>query len=128
MDGKETQMKNVPSLALVALGLALGQVPAVHAQLDKTIKGTLILFAVDRYGKDIELTDPAVFGRGLDRVKLRSIDISDAFQVESLKSGYFSALARESATLLVTADRRLAQVARAEGLKSWHFPSEPIPA
>jgi len=84
--------------------------------------------AANRYGEDIELTDPIVLSRVLDRVKLRSIDISDAFQIESLKSGYFSFLAAESVTLLVTADKQLAQVARDEGLKSWHFPSEPFPA
>ncbi len=53
MGWKDTQMKHVRSLAFVALGLVLGQVPTVHAQFDKTIKGTLILLAVDRYGKDI---------------------------------------------------------------------------
>ena len=42
-----------PSLALVCLGVLLGQAPAVRAQLDKTIKAALILLAVDTYGKDI---------------------------------------------------------------------------
>ena len=46
-------MKFTRSLTLVALGVLLGQTPAVRAQIDKTLKGTLILFAVDRYGKDI---------------------------------------------------------------------------
>jgi predicted nucleic acid-binding protein len=83
--------------------------------------------ACDHHGKDIELTDPSVIARVMERVSRASIDISDAFQIESLRSGYFSPLARESATLLVTADRRLSQVARDEGLKTWYFPSEPFP-
>jgi len=82
----------------------------------------------DHHGKDIELTDPSVIARVVDRVSRAAIDISDAFQIESLKSGYFSAMSRQSATLLITADKRLSQVARDEGLKSWHFPSEPFPA
>jgi hypothetical protein len=46
-------MRKPQAALLILLGVLLGQVPAVHAQLDKTIKGTLILLAVDRYGKDI---------------------------------------------------------------------------
>jgi predicted nucleic acid-binding protein len=84
--------------------------------------------ACDHHGMDVELTEPEVFARVMDRVNRASIDISDSFQIESVRSGYFSFLARESATLLVTADNRLAQVARDEGLKAWYFPSEPFPA
>lgn len=46
-------MKRPSALALIALGLVLGQLPVVRAQVDKTIKATLILVAIDRYGKDI---------------------------------------------------------------------------
>ncbi len=42
-----------PPLALVLVGTLLGQAPPVRAQFDKVLKATLILFAVDRYGKDI---------------------------------------------------------------------------
>ncbi|WP_309706940.1 hypothetical protein [Armatimonas sp.] len=46
-------MKSSRALAFVALGIVLGQAPPVRAQLDKTIKAAAILFAVDRFGPDI---------------------------------------------------------------------------
>ena len=55
------------------------------------------------------------------------IDLSDAFEIESVKAGYFSHFLDESKTLLVTADRRLAEVAKLEDIKAWYFPADPIP-
>lgn len=48
-------------LALVA-GLFLGQVPAVHAQLDKLIKGGVIVAVVDRFAPDINKFTNSVTG------------------------------------------------------------------
>ena len=80
-----------------------------------------------RYGQDIELTEPTVLFSVLALVEKYSMDVSDAFQIQSVKSGYFSCLVESSATLLVTADRKLAEIARNEGIKAWYFPEEPIP-
>ena len=46
-------MNRSRALVFIALGIVLGQLPPVHAQFNKTLKATLILLAVDRYGKDI---------------------------------------------------------------------------
>jgi hypothetical protein len=46
-------LKHTRTALLILLGLFVGQIPAVHAQLGKGIQATLILLAVDRYGKDI---------------------------------------------------------------------------
>ncbi len=55
------------------------------------------------------------------------LDLSDAFQILSVKKGYFSVLASESSTVLVTADKELADAARAEGLRAWSLMLEPAP-
>jgi predicted nucleic acid-binding protein len=94
---------------------------------DKSLRLVSWYRGATRFGKDIELTEPTVLMSVLALAEKHSIDISDAFQIQSVKSGYFSALADSSATLLVTADRTLATVARREGIKSWYFPEEPIP-
>ena len=77
--------------------------------------------------KDIELHNPLVFSQVRSLAERHSIDLSDAFQIVSVKFGYFSHLIEESMTLLVTADKRLSVVAREEGIKVWYFPTEPIP-
>ena len=77
--------------------------------------------------KDIDFHDPPVLQRVLSLVEKYAIDMSDAFQIESVKSGFFSHFIDESRTLLVTADKRLTEVAKEEGIKVWYFPTEPIP-
>jgi len=80
-----------------------------------------------RYARDIDLAEPAVFFRVRDIAERYGIDLSDAFQVISVKEGYFSHLINESRTVLVTADKRLAEVARGEGVRSWYCIEEPEP-
>ena len=70
--------------------------------------------AATRYGKDINFQDPLVFTKVQDLAKHHELDWSDAFQILSVKEGYFSHLAEESRTVLVTADKKLALAARAE--------------
>lgn len=43
----------IPATALVLCGMLLGQVAPVQAQLDKLLKGGLVLVAVDKFGPDI---------------------------------------------------------------------------
>jgi predicted nucleic acid-binding protein len=83
--------------------------------------------ASTRYAKDIDLTDPVVFSRVRELAERHSLDVSDAFQILSVKEGYFSPLIKDSRTVLVTADEPLAKAARAEGVKSWYCLGEPEP-
>jgi len=83
--------------------------------------------AATRFGSDKELTEPSVLFSVLDLVKRHGLDVSDAFQIQSVKTGYFSCLINESSTLLVTADQGLAAAATAEGIKTWYVFGEPIP-
>jgi hypothetical protein len=50
-----------------------------------------------------------------------------ALQLASLKYGNYASLARESKTVLTTADRELANAARAEGLRVWSVLDETPP-
>lgn len=70
--------------------------------------------------KDLDLTHPPTFLRAKEIVERHEIDLSDAFQILSVKEGYFAPLVNDSQTLLVTADEKLAKVAEAEGLKAWY--------
>jgi predicted nucleic acid-binding protein len=56
-----------------------------------------------------------------------ALDLSDAFQVLSVKAGFFSPLVGDSATILVTADKRLAQAATGEGVRAWYCLEDPAP-
>jgi predicted nucleic acid-binding protein len=80
-----------------------------------------------RYAKDIDFHDPLVFSRVQAIAKQHSLDWSDAFQILSVKAGYFSHLVNDSQTVLVTADEDLARAARVEGVRSWYCLGEPEP-
>ena len=83
--------------------------------------------AISRRTPDIDFTNSSVF-RDVQAVADRnSLDLSDAFQIVSVKSGYFSPLAGESRTILVTADEGLAKAARKESIRAWHVLGEPEP-
>lgn len=77
------------------------------------------------HAKDIDIEDPIIFFRVRELAKRHSLDLSDAFQILSVKEGYFSHLINDSQTVLVTADEGLAKAARIEGVKSWYCLGEP---
>ena len=77
--------------------------------------------------KDLDFTDPVIFSETRSLAERSGLDLSDAFQIMSVKRGYFSVLINESATMLVTADGALATAARGEGLRVWNLMLEPPP-
>jgi predicted nucleic acid-binding protein len=76
---------------------------------------------------DLDFTSTATFSDTKRLVEKTSLDLSDAFQILSVKFGYFSRLIGDSKTVLVTGDKNLALAARAEGLCAWYFIEEPEP-
>jgi len=66
---------------------------------------------------DLDFTNPSVFRDVQFIAERNSLDLSDAFQILSVKNGYFSVLVNDSKTILVTADEILAKAARNEGIK-----------
>ncbi len=82
---------------------------------------------VSSHIKDLDFTSPSVFTEVQTIADNYSLDLSDAFQILSMKEGFFSRLSGESKTILVTADETLANVARQEGLRAWYFLQESAP-
>ena len=74
---------------------------------------------------DLDFSGRGVFPDAKRIVERTSLDLSDAFQILSLKHGYFAGLAGDSATILVTGDKKLAETARGEGLRVWYFMEDP---
>jgi len=83
--------------------------------------------ASSRKVRDIEFTEPMTFANAKKLVESTSLDLSDCFQILSIKDGYFSPLCNDSATILVTADKQLSIAARAESLRVWYLMEEPAP-
>jgi predicted nucleic acid-binding protein len=84
-------------------------------------------------GETLVIDDVGISGRStFDQVeKLAekySLDISDAYQLVTLRSGAFSRLTGDSHPMLVTADEALAVAAETEGLRVWNCLRQPAPA
>lgn len=77
--------------------------------------------------KDLDFTEPVTFTKAQEIAERSQLDLSDAFQILSVKMGYFSVLTNESSTVLVTADKGLAEAAKMEGLRVWNLMEEPAP-
>ena len=77
--------------------------------------------------KDLNFTEPTTFSSAKAIAERTGLDLSDAFQILSVKSGYFSVLVNESSTVLVTADKELAVAAESEGLHAWSVTEEDPP-
>lgn len=77
--------------------------------------------------KDVDFLSPFVFKDVQGIAERHGLDLSDAFQILSVKDGYFSRLACDSRTVLVTADEALAEAARKEGVRAWYLLKEPPP-
>jgi predicted nucleic acid-binding protein len=77
---------------------------------------------------EINIADPQIY-REVDRIaKDYSLDISDAFQILTLKKGFLSPFrGTASECILITADRKLADAARQENLKVWNCLHDPVP-
>ena len=53
--------------------------------------------------------------------------ISDAFQIYTLKKGFYSVLSGDSKPILITGDKELADATRKEGLRVWNCMKEVAP-
>ena len=77
----------------------------------------------DIYLRDIDLTDPIIFSYTQEICKKHKLDLSDAFQIISIVKG--CPFAGDSATLLITNDRKLARAARDENVRVWYLGDDP---
>lgn len=76
---------------------------------------------------DLDFLTPSTFREARELAIRTDLDLSDAFQILSVKTGCFSVMTGESRTVLVTADKMLASAARDEGLRVWHCTHEDPP-
>jgi predicted nucleic acid-binding protein len=70
---------------------------------------------------------PQVFFDAQKMVDSYNLDLSDAFQIMSVKIGFFAHMIGNSQTILVTADKKLTKAAKAEGLRVWNILKKRVP-
>ena len=68
-----------------------------------------------------------VFTEVENLARKHKIDVSDAFQIVSVKKHYFSRPEFRSKPILITADKPLADAARMEKIHVWYCVHEPEP-
>lgn len=83
--------------------------------------------ATTRRINDVDFQSPIIAKDVHRLVDETSLDLSDAFQIISVKQGFFSRMAGDSKTILVTGDKKLASAARKEGIRTWYFLEETVP-
>ncbi len=87
---------------------------------------------IDACGKRIEVDDIGLFTpSGLSSVEAmarkHALDLSDALQLVTILRGRYSVLGPNSASVLITADAKLAAAAGAEGIRVWNCVGGPAP-
>jgi len=100
---------------------------SIEQYLDAAFRLTAWYGASSSQVKDLDFTEPSTFFEAKKIAQNYGLDLSDAFQILSVKKGYFSVLINESSTVLVTADRELAVAAQALGLRAWNLMVDPPP-
>ncbi len=83
--------------------------------------------AVSKNIPELNFLSPEVFFAAQRTAEKHNIDLSDAFQIHTVKEGFFSNLSADYRTILVSADRDLVKAARAEGLRVWSILDESPP-
>jgi predicted nucleic acid-binding protein len=74
------------------------------------------------------ILSPVVLTEGQRLFQKHKIDFLDCFQIVTVLQGRFRYMVDESQSILITADRGLAEAARKEGAKVWECTTEPAPA
>ena len=99
----------------------------IEEYLDASFKLTAWYGASSSKISDLNFTESTTFFEAKEIAERNLLDLSDAFQILSVKKGYFSVLVNDSSTVLVTADKGLADAARNEGLRAWNLMLEQAP-
>lgn len=76
---------------------------------------------------EVPILSPVVFSEAERLIKTYNIDFLDCFQIVTILHGQFHVLGPNAQSILITADRKLADAARTEGAKVWECTSEPAP-
>lgn len=76
---------------------------------------------------DFEIANRETYLEVEELAKKYKLDISDAFQIVTLKRGYLSALRGKSKPMLITGDSKLADAIHQEKFEVWDITKEPEP-
>jgi len=76
---------------------------------------------------DTSIKDREIYSEVDKIAESYSLDIADAFQIVTLKKGYFSVFTGDAKPILITADKDLAAAGRMEKLRVWDCLREPVP-
>ena len=87
---------------------------------------------IEAWGGKIEVEDIGLFSpQGLAAVealaKKHTLDLSDALQIETILREKYRYGGPNSASVLITADTKLAKAAEAEGIRVWNCITSPLP-
>jgi predicted nucleic acid-binding protein len=87
---------------------------------------------ISAWGQKIEVNDIDLFTPESQKAveelaRKHKLDLSDALQLETIKQGTYSHLGPNSASVLSTADKKLAEAAKAEGIRSWNCITSSVP-
>ena len=83
--------------------------------------------AVSKTSPKPNFLSPKVFFEAHKIAEQHRLDLSDAFQLLSMKAGFASVRYGQSKPILITADKKLAKAARAESLRVWDVLNESEP-
>ncbi len=114
-----------------AFGVLKGKWARNKIETDEYFAATRRLI-IDAWGKRIEIDDvgivnPPVHAEVEQMARKHGLDLSDALQLVTILRGRYSVLARNSATVLITADGKLATAASSEGIRVWNCILSPPP-
>jgi predicted nucleic acid-binding protein len=77
---------------------------------------------------EVPILEPIVISEAERLIAKYKIDFVDCFQIVTIMRGKFRIFNGPSQSILITADRELSRVARAEGARVWECTSEPAPS
>jgi hypothetical protein len=77
---------------------------------------------------EVPILEPIVIREAERLIAKYKIDFVDCFQIVTIMRGKFRIFNGPSQSILITADRELSRVARAEGARVWECTSEPAPS
>jgi predicted nucleic acid-binding protein len=120
----------------ICLAEALGVIKGkwTHDRIsDETYFSATRELVINSWGGKIEINNIDLFSpAGLAPVeelgRKHQLDLSDALQIHTILRGRYSHLGPNSASVLITADKKLAQAAEAEGIRAWNCIAVPLPS
>lgn len=107
-----------------ALGVLKGKWQHKHIE-DKAYFDATKKIIIDAWGNKIEIDDVKLFSlniqKEVEEISIKhKLDLSDGLQIYTILKGKYSTMGPNSASILITADNKLAIAAEAEGIRVWN--------